>query len=150
MKFEQFNTYPLCGRYLLNWMNPQVLQQKYPQVWQAFLDLTEDGAQAKVALTFGRGPLVKIVPIPGPTNGRHNPGTDEVEVDPLVADQYEKGRDKQFKDPGWLVWESTVLHEIVHWARFKGKKGRLFQGSEAGKEFEKRAYGKDINCGCKI
>jgi hypothetical protein len=90
------------------------------------------------------------VTIPGTSNGQHIPGVDEVRIDPLVADQYEKARDPKFKEPGWMVWESTVLHEIVHWARYKGKKPRLFQGNEAGEEFEKLAYGKNIHCGCKI
>ena len=150
MKFEQSDKFPLCGRYLINWMNPQILQQKCPQVWNAFVRVTEDATLATEALTHGRGPLVRIVTIPGTANGQHTPGVDEVKIDPLVANQYETGRDPKFKEPGWMVWESTVLHEIVHWARFKGKKPRAFQGNEAGEEFEKLAYGKNIHCGCKI
>ncbi|HET6518483.1 MAG TPA: hypothetical protein VFG47_01520 [Geminicoccaceae bacterium] len=151
MRFDQDKTYPLCGRYLRIWMNPDVLQKKYPTVWQAFVELTEDKPLASEALTHGRGPLVRIVSVPGTANGQHTPGVDEVRIDPLVADQYEKGRDPKFKDPGWMVWESTVLHEIVHWARYKGKKSKRLAGDlEAGEEFEKRAYGKNIHCGCKI
>jgi len=52
-----------------------------------------------------------------------------------VADKYESG-------DGWVIWESTVLHELIHWARFQD---RLTDGDvEVGREFEKKAYGEHI------
>jgi hypothetical protein len=150
MTFQQDKTFPYCGRYLVNWMNAQILQQRYQRVWKAFVDHIEDAAWATEALTFGKGPLVRIVTIAGTANGQHTPGVEEVKIDPLVANEYEVGRNPRFQEPGWLVWESTVLHELVHWGRHKAKKSRTLNGKEAGEEFEIQAYGKNIHCGCKV
>jgi zincin-like metallopeptidase toxin 3 of polymorphic toxin system len=52
-----------------------------------------------------------------------------------VADKYESG-------DGWVIWEATVLHELIHWARLKE---RLKDGNlEPGQEFEMEAYGEHI------
>ncbi len=37
---------------------------------------------------------------------------------------------------------------MVHWARFHAGKPSQYQNEEAGKAFEKLAYGRDITCGC--
>jgi hypothetical protein len=44
-----------------------------------------------------------------------------------------------------LLLESTVLHELVHFSRFWGSYPRKINDKEAGKEFERRAYGRDVN-----
>jgi hypothetical protein len=41
-----------------------------------------------------------------------------------------------------LLVESTLLHEMVHWGDWKDG---VDQPDEEGKEFEKAAYGKDID-----
>jgi len=70
----------------------------------------------------------------GRANGRYK-GEDTVFVHGKVANKYENG-------DGWVVWESTVLHELIHWARYQE---RLKDGNvEVGQEFEKEAYGEHI------
>lgn len=146
MRFAQDKDFPYCGRYLFNWINAAVLKKSYPKVWEAFVEVCEDETLAEDALKRGNDPLVTIKDLGcaknGVYRGRSGGSKDTVFINVPVANKYEKGT-------GWLVWESTVLHEIVHFARFTGGKGSLFNGKEAGKEFEKKAYGKDVQCdGC--
>ncbi len=58
-----------------------------------------------------------------------------------VANAYEQGN-------GWIIWELTVLHELVHWARWKQKLADPTDESgaaiEVGKAFETEAYGADV------
>ncbi len=86
MRFTQFNsddagptkssaghakTFPYCSRYLMNWMNPGVLQQKVPQRWRAFVKWCGSEAKAIEACTWGKGPLVQInSQVVGHANGR--------------------------------------------------------------------------------
>jgi zincin-like metallopeptidase toxin 3 of polymorphic toxin system len=127
--------FPFCGRYLINWMNPQVLKGKVPKRWAAFVKWCGDESRAVEACTWGKGPLVQInSQAVGRANGRYK-GGDVVFVHGKVADKYESG-------DGWIIWESTVLHELIHWARYKG---HLTDGNlEVGQEFEKEAYGQLI------
>jgi hypothetical protein len=66
---------------------------------------------------------------------------DVVFVHYLRADAYEK------KKGGWREWESSTLHEIVHWVRQNaGLNSEWFDDPdrgtlEAGQAFEWRAYG---------
>src|SRR5262245_48469879 len=155
MRFEQFSTgdagptassarhaqaFPLCGRYLTNWMNPTVLRTKCPRRWWAFVKWCENEARAVEACTWGRGPLVQINSQKvGGHNGRFR-GGDTVFIHGKVANKYEKG-------DGWIVWESTVLHEMVHWARFKeglSDEGLTDGKDDVGDKFEMEAYGEKV------
>jgi Metallopeptidase toxin 3 len=150
MRFEQFNSgdagttassskhaqaFPLCGRYLVNFLNPKALKQKVPKRWETFVKWCGNEDRAILACTWGKGPLVQINSREvGRANGRYKHG-DTVFVHGKVADKYESG-------DGWVIWESTVLHELIHWARFQEK---LTDGDlEVGQEFEKEAYGEHI------
>jgi hypothetical protein len=56
-----------------------------------------------------------------------------------VADKYESG------GGGWIIWEATVLHEMVHWARFQEKLPAGPHGrNDLGQRFEYDAYGEYI------
>jgi hypothetical protein len=147
MKFDQDkNTWP-CYKYFLYWMKHETLKEKYPRVWNAFVEHCDSETLAKQACTWGENPLVHIGGVECGVNGEYrgrsgNAGDrDTVYINTEVAKKYQNGG-------GWLIFESTVLHEMVHWARFIGGKSRLFNGQEAGKAFEIKAYGRDINCGC--
>lgn len=154
MKFAQMNsgdagptasssrhaqTFPLCGRYLINWMNPNILRSKVNRRWQAFTKWCGSEARAIEACTWGQGPLVQInSSIVGHGNGRFKGASfpDMVFIHGKIANAYERG-------DGWIIWESTVLHEMVHWARHKN--GLKDNGIEPGKQFELEAYGEDIS-----
>ncbi|GAC1670527.1 MAG: hypothetical protein NVS9B9_29140 [Ktedonobacteraceae bacterium] len=150
MKFVQFNqddagptksseghpkAFPFCGSYLVNWMNPVVLKAKVPQRWNVFVKWCGSEARAIEACTWGKGPLVQINSREvGHANGRYR-GGDTVFIHGKVANKYEAG-------DGWIIWEATVFHEMIHWARHQD---RLKDGNvEVGPEFEKEAYGEAI------
>ena len=135
--------FPLCGRYLQNWMNPQILKSKLPRRWNTFVKWCGSEAFAVSACTWGNGPLVQINSAQvGHANGRFR-GGDVVFIHGKVANGYEQGVGGG--KSGWLCWEATVLHEMIHWARFKQK---LSDGNlEVGQEFEKEAYGRPIELG---
>jgi Metallopeptidase toxin 3 len=83
------------------------------------------------------GPLVKInSKMTGRANG-HFIGGDVVFIHGKVANAYEQG-------DGWLVWEATVLHELVHWARFKNHLPDPKKPDIAAK-FEEETYGVNVN-----
>ncbi len=153
MRFEQENSddagptkssakhakaFPFCARYLKIWMNPDILKKKLPTRWDAFVKWCGSEAFAIEACSWGKGPLVQINSAEvGHANGRYR-GGDKVFIHGKVANGYEQGT-------GWLCWEATVLHEMVHWARFQQK---LKDGAlEVGQEFEKEAYGRPIELG---
>jgi hypothetical protein len=130
--------FPYCGDYLMNWMNPAVLRT-LSQRWQAFVKWCGSEARAVEACTWGQGPLVEInSSMVGRANGRFKGGAfpNTVFIHGKIADAYESG-------DGWVIWESTVLHEMVHWARLKN--GLADNGIEPGDKFELEAYGEAIS-----
>jgi Metallopeptidase toxin 3 len=150
VRFEQFKSgdagptasssshaqaFPLCGRYLMNFLNPAALKAKVPKRWKVFVKWCGNEDRAVEACTWGKGALVQINSrMVGRANGRYK-GEDTVFVHGKVANKYENG-------DGWVVWESTVLHELIHWARYQE---RLKDGNvEVGQEFEMEAYGEHI------
>lgn len=62
----------------------------------------------------------------------------------LCSDIATKCEQSEFRDDPrfWPVVESTILHELVHWADFRD--GTLEGAIELGKQFEICAYGQDI------
>ena len=132
---DHAQAFPFCGRYLANWMSPKVLKSKSPEKWKIFVKWCGSEGRAEEACTWGQGPLVQINSKEvGRANGRYK-GGDTVFIHGKVADKYESG-------DGWVIWESTVLHELIHWARYQNK---LKDGNiEPGREFEKEAYGEYI------
>jgi hypothetical protein len=150
VRFEQFKSgdagptasssshaqaFPLCGRYLMNFLTPAALKAKVPKRWEVFVKWCGNEDRAVEACTWGKGALVQINSrMVGRANGRYK-GEDTVFVHGKVANKYENG-------DGWVVWESTVLHELIHWARYQE---RLKDGDvEVGQEFEMEAYGEHI------
>lgn len=154
MKFEQFNSgdagptassqshaqsFPLCGRYLINWMSPTVLKAKVPDRWSVFVKWCGSEARATEACTWGKGPLVQInSKMVGRANGKYRGGVhpETVFIHGKIANAYESG-------DGWVIWESTVFHEMIHWAR--QKEGLKDNNIEPGEEFEMEAYGENIS-----
>lgn len=154
MRFEQANSddagptkssathakaFPTCQSYLTYWLSPRILKEKTPRRWSAFVKWCGSEAWALEACTWGRGPLVQINSQQvGRANGRFR-GGDVVYIHGKVANGFEQGT-------GWLCWEATVLHEMVHWARYR-QQLKDPPGTEVGQEFEKEAYGRPIELG---
>lgn len=161
MRFEQFDSgdagptassanhaskFPYCGNYLKNFLDPQSMKKQAPKTWKAFLKWCGNEVWATEACTWGKGPLVqinsaKVGRAMGRTTNRDG-GEVVCFIHGKVANKYEQG-------DGWIIWESTVLHELIHWARWKGKlSADLTDGNgdviEVGKAFETEAYGADV------
>ena len=119
-------------------MSPIVLKAKVPQRWQVFVKWCGSEAPAVEACTWGNGPLVQINSrMVGRANGRYKGGVfpETVFIHGKVANAYENG-------DGWVIWEATVFHELIHWARHK--EGLNDGGVEVGQEFEMEAYAEHI------
>ena len=114
---------------------------KKPKVFTAFLKWSElTTGQAITALTKCSNPVLEIMVMPG-SNGKFRGSTkpNTIYLAKAVADRFEVDH---AKPEAKLLVESTILHEMVHWGDWKDGED---QEPEEGKEFEKEAYGKDIN-----
>jgi len=143
MKFAQSDAYPSCDQYIRTFIANY--KSVCNQVSDAFRTVCEDEATAQQALTIGINPLIHIGDVKynvnGQYRGRSGGPRHKVFINHRVAEEYEEGN-------RWDIFESTVMHEMVHWARFIAGKPSRYQDNEAGKAFEKLAYGRDITCGC--
>jgi Metallopeptidase toxin 3 len=146
MKFYQSRDYSTVDAFLRNWLS--LIEMLNEPVWNAFKQVCGNEALARRAITWGRSPTVKIGGVEAGTNGKYRGRAGgpkhTVFINTRVAEVYENRETIRRAD----ILESTVLHEMVHWARYVGGLPRLYNGNEAGKEFEKLAYGSDISCGC--
>jgi len=157
MKFEQADSddagpgvhanryahkFPKCEKYLKLNLSPTTFKKNAPNRYKLFVKYCGGSEEIAVeALTFGRGPLVQInskmvKTAQGKTTNKVDGKTVICYIHAQVADTYESGTT-------WVVWESTVLHELIHWARWV-KKVDDPEGVEIGKSFETEAYGEDI------
>ena len=143
MKFAQKDAFPACDQYIRTYISGYC--SVCNQVADAFRTVCENNRLAEQALTFGMNPLIHIgdvrYNINGQFRGRSGGPLHTVFINHRVAEQYED-------ENRWDIFESTVLHEMVHWARFHAGKPSQYRNEEAGKAFEKLAYGRDIACGC--
>jgi Metallopeptidase toxin 3 len=167
--------FPKCARHITDYLSsPSLLvHSEGGSVWAAFmracvLDMSDAQAQlvrntwARQALTLAQGPWVMIFSKekflgaekrkvcghfhPGlSTPGLPYPLQDQIWITDEALDAYEHG-------PGWKVLEGTLLHECVHWVRFKifgdepTKKYEVSPqaNAEVGDIFEFEAYGFSI------
>jgi hypothetical protein len=147
-------------------LSEAVLKSRQPKVWAAFVKYCNSAAWASKAVTWGHDPLIVIKELEGLTCGlSYSPGLyrlrpdlspppNEIWIDPLTAHALESQDDP-------VAFESTILHELVHWARrqqpglddqFIPKDPTLPGGDlvEVGKKFEEEAYelppDTDIDC----
>jgi hypothetical protein len=108
--------------------------------FQKYAELSEKVAER--ALRHGNPPVIEFRYIPtanGEFIGKKYPDTVFIAMD--ICDRFQRS-EADAKDPRMhLLVESTLLHEIVHWGDWTNGKVASF---EAGKAFEKAAYGKDI------
>ncbi|NQT40018.1 MAG: hypothetical protein HQ581_21170 [Planctomycetes bacterium] len=143
MRFSQATAYTACDRYIRTIIT--AYGSVCNRVSDAFREHCGSESRAEQALTLGRYPLIHIGNVPCGINGRYRGRSGgprhTVYINTNVADEYEIGG-------RILIFESTVLHEMVHWARFVSRSSRRINGQEAGKAFEIAAYGRDISCGC--
>ena len=83
-----------------------------------------------------------------------NNGKGKIILDDNVVGSYTNAKNQFENEAGHTLLESTLFHEAVHYGRAKtgkenrikafGPKGVKSRSLEAGKEFEKQAYGRDI------
>lgn len=139
-----------------HFLSPKVLKEKRPKIYKAFVKACgANTREANKVLTWGNNPEVSVDPrwlIPwqgkancGVTRGqRINPNTVEISssrVIPLEKCIYEGDVTKNT-----MRFESTLLHEMIHYARevagLTEKDWDFPDSEEVGAQFEMWAYGK--------
>ena len=121
---------------------PKVKQKA--KVLKAFQKYAEsDEKVAHRALEHGNPPTIDFRYM-GASNGQYLPQKypEMVFIAVAICKKFEESETDATDPRMHLLLESTLLHEMVHWGDWKkdGKESPF----EAGKEFEKEAYGKDI------
>jgi Metallopeptidase toxin 3 len=132
--------YPNMALWITNKF-PEV--RKNTKVFKAFQKYSELKEDAERAIRDGTLPTVEWRRL-GAENGQydHKKYPDTVFIAMAICEKFEKS-EADAKDPRMhRLIESTLLHEIVHWGDWKD--GKLSPYAEAGKEFEKEAYGEDV------
>jgi hypothetical protein len=131
--------YPKLSKLIL--ANLRKAKEK-PRVWAAFLKYSELKAQHAIeAVKDSPTPIIhsKVMPrANGQFSGSKEPNN--IYLAEAICRRFEE---KESSNPKMhLLVESTILHEMVHWGDWKDGKD---QPHEEGKEFEKAAYGADVN-----
>lgn len=128
---------------LSKWIKKEIPKAKNKsKVWTAFLKYSELSAcKARRALGNGWYPILYFKAMPG-SNGEFSGLTfkNRIYLADAICRRFEN-TDAKNADMHLLL-ESTILHEMVHWGDWKDGVDQIV---EEGKEFEKEAYGKDIN-----
>ena len=129
---------------LATWICDNLPKVKYNakvfKAFQKYAELKEKVAER--ALEHGNPPIIEFRHMAS-ANGQYLPKKypDTVFIAAVICDKFQNS-DADAKDSRMhLLVESTLLHEIVHWGDWIDGKESPF---EAGKAFEKEAYGKDI------
>lgn len=134
--------FPKLDKYLKNDFCKEI--RKKERVWKSFKKYSGlDGDDALEAVDFGKTyPYLVVEELSG--NGKFRkskPKTIFIDLDIAIAFEDHPARLKR-------VVESTILHEMVHWARHndgnRRTKSGTYRGNEAGKRFECTAYGGDV------
>lgn len=114
------------------------------RVRRAFMEYAElNLVQAYVALQHGSLPLIMYKEMPGSNgqfSGSRSPNT--VFLAKAICERYENNAADRSDPRMHRLLESTILHEMVHWGDWKDGHDHPL---EEGKEFEKAAYGADVN-----
>ena len=139
---------------------------EFKKAFKEYSELSDE--QIKQMLTFGEGPKIEVKDLDKYTwffwidkevNGgtivfknkktgvlkNRNDGKGLIRLDDDVVNKLEKATTDDGKEAGKILVESTLFHECTHFGDVK-KDGKS-ETIETGKEFEKKAYGKDIGRG---
>lgn len=128
-----------------NWIAVNIpLVVKKPRVYKAFAKYAEMSTYtAWIALSNATPPMITYEEMPGANGrfrGKSSPNT--IFLAKAILERFENNQADQ-KDPRMhILLESTILHEMVHWGDWKDGHDHPL---EEGKEFEKEAYGADVN-----
>jgi hypothetical protein len=120
---------------------PGVRQKvKVFKAFQKYAELSEKVAER--AIKHGSPPVIEFRHMPT-ANGEFigNKYPDTVFIAKDICDKFQTSESDAKDARMHLLVESTLLHEIVHWGDWIDGKVAPF---EAGKAFEKEAYGKDV------
>jgi hypothetical protein len=129
--------YPQLAMWICNNI-PKVTEK--PKVFSAFQKYAGSKPAAQ-AIRHKTDPQIEYRIIPADNGQFMTKYPDTVFIAKDICDRFE-GSDEDAKDPRMhLLLESSLLHEMVHWADWLDRK---FANDEIGKAFEKEAYGKDV------
>ncbi|MGB7208766.1 MAG: hypothetical protein WBD27_08930 [Pyrinomonadaceae bacterium] len=143
MMFFQDGEFPKLAHYLRSRI---IGMNKNSKVFKALVECIGSEKIAKQAIDPGTYPRLIIEPL---IRGMVSPsGIYQGECDPAkknyvyihtrIGEGFETDESaRQYP----TVFETTLLHEVVHWGRFIGGKPGEINGKEAGNWFNHRAYG---------
>jgi hypothetical protein len=140
------NDYPNFGKWLKSEF-PKVTANK--KVWEAFRKWSGLGSEAKTYVGYGAMPEIRAETMTR-GNGKFSPSKgDVIFLDTWALAYFEANYPSNPKDATRLV-ESTILHEMCHWAVRCGvlplkKDDYGAKNVERGKHFERDAYDGDVN-----
>lgn len=146
--------FPLCTKFASMELQPAPLKRQKPKVWDAFVRACEKERFAKIAIEWFSAAGPTILPVANLVSNKKMCGSTRaprfqanIEVDSVIffACELASAADRDFCRQHF---EATVLHELVHWARFAGGANDMLwteppiAGAEAGSVFETWAYGR--------
>jgi hypothetical protein len=140
MMFFSDGKYPRSAGYLRTKIIGMNSESK---IFKVLVECVEDESLVRQALSPGTYPRLIIgnlvsgmFLINGAYNGDCVPETKNyIYVHTRITRSYEN-----IPEQSPLLFERTVLHEVVHWGRFMGGKSTEIEGKEAGSWFEHLAY----------
>jgi len=157
--------FPFCVEAMKRFATPHWLKAHRKKVWEAYVDHCQDGMDvqtatdrfARQALTWTQPPLVGLVQgmihrqIPSmagqSTAGVQRRCAETASLLGVIGTNiwenvfwtFEASKDWTALQHNWERLEATLLHEMIHWARFAAG---LREDEEMGDSFERRAYNK--------
>lgn len=147
--------FPLCTRFAMMELQPGKLKRQKPKVWDAFVKACESPRWANIAIEWNSPAGPTVLPVENLITAKSACGftraprfNAKIEVDSVIFNACEQVTDGPDREFCRQHFEATVLHELVHWARFAGGANDLLwtdppiAGAEAGAVFETWAYGK--------
>ena len=131
-----------------NWLYtelPQVRNKR--KVWKAFLKWSGLGTSADLYLGSGSMPEIRVEPLIDAQGMYSSKFKNTIFIDSFVVAYFEANSSR---DDAKMLVESTVLHEMCHWAVSSGVISVLKDdygkgNAERGKHFEMEAYKGDVS-----
>jgi hypothetical protein len=132
-------------------LNPAAFKRKQPEVFRIFMNYCQNEKVAKKALAWGELPQVAVAEslrggtLCGATRGTLNPAT--IEIAQLRVHPVERSPKEipNAIDRNLWYFEATLLHELIHWVRFRAGVRDPSPVPEIGDEFELEVYG-ELTC----
>lgn len=123
-----------------------IMPRYVPKRYKAYEKYCTCSKLAEQGITWGKGPELIIDTIKY-LRGHTAAGMFSVDLNPNAL-YFDTGCANKYEaNPGKyaVAIQYTLLHELIHWARYHAKADAQADGKEAGGAFEIEAYGQDVS-----